>query len=96
MTLLQLQRDLDPSLKARQPERTVHPISWGRRLFNALRSAFARSIRNRAIHHKLRVMDHRSLKDIGLDSLQIATTIEEKIEAEQRLKHGPASHLPKR
>lgn len=93
MDLLQLQRDLDPSLQAQQPERTVQPISRSRRLLNSLLSAFARSIQNRAKHHELRVMDYRALKDIGLDGFQIDTTIEEKIEREKRMKHRPGRHI---
>lgn len=88
MDLLQLQRDPDPSLQAQQPERTVHPISRSRRLFNFLLSAVARSLRNRAEHHKLRALDYRALKDIGLDSVEIASSIEERIEREARSKYS--------
>ncbi|WP_288901362.1 hypothetical protein [uncultured Sneathiella sp.] len=93
MNLLQLQRDLDQSLQAQQPERTVQPISWSRRLFNSLLSVFARSIQNRAKHHELRVLDPRALKDIGLDGFQIDTTIEERIERERRMKLRPGRHI---
>lgn len=49
--------------------------------------------RTQSEYHKLRALNYRALKDIGLDGVQIGSSIEERIEMERRMKYRPGRHI---
>ena len=80
---------------------TEHP--GGVRLVKSLVLAAGRILgwiplwyKHRTEIHKLRVLSDLHMKDIGLDSFQIASSIEEKIEVERRSKYKAGTHIPYR